>query len=514
MKTNKLLAWVLMAFVALTGLAFASPINVEDVTIQEHNGDYLVVVTMTNPGTTSSGVFSEVTFTINELGTTKSLGTVKVANLGYDVFTYNLNEITDSLDLLKKGQAYTITVATDGSAFSKAFQYGAEQSTSGLGLLLEEIKVNSVTIADIDTVQVMNGDSVNLELRINAVESFDDARLMVFIEGYEHSPITASTEIFQVVAGKTYVKKLSLQLPSDMNNQKDYKLRLVGANDLSGVTYKELSLYIDTERHRVDVLDLVMTPSSGVEPGQNIIANVRMKNRGQKNQDSVKVNVVIPELGVSESSYVSNLNTNEVATSDDMLLFVPENAEAKAYNVEVTLSYADGYTSTTRVYELNVLAARTAAEENLLVSFKNNVDLVAGSETSFEIVIANPNADSKPISVTPIDSVWANVEISPTLAMVQGGDSNVFTVKVTPKSGAAGEKDLTLVVKEGANTVNEFSVSTFVEGGQQINWLNVVLVVLLILAIIVLLALVITIAKRRNENDEDEDSTSSDEEYY
>lgn len=512
MKTNKLLAWVLMAFVALTGVAFASPINVEDVTVQENNGNYLVVVTMTNPGTDSSGVFSEVLFTINELGTTKSLGVVKVANTGYDVFTYNLKDITDSLNLMKKGQTYTITVETDGNAFSKAFQYGAEQSTSGLGLLLEEIKVNSVTVSDVDSVQVMNGESVNVELRINAIESFDDARLMVFVEGYEHAPITASTEIFQVVAGKTYIKTLTLNLPADMNNQKDYKLRLVGANDLSGVTYKELSLYVDTERHRVDVLDLVMTPSSGVEPGQNIIANVRMKNRGQKSQDSVKINVAIPELGVSESSYISNLNSDEVATSDDMLLFVPEKAQAKTYDVEVTLSYDDGYTSTTNVYQLNVLSPRMAADENLLVSFKNNVDLVAGSQTSFDIVIANPNSDSKPISVVPVDAAWADVEVTPTLVMVQGGDSAVFTVKVTPKSAAAGGQDLTLVVKEGADTVNEFTVSTFVDGNQ-INWLNVVLVVLLILAIIVLLALVITIAKRRNEND-DEETSSSDEEYY
>ena len=147
-------------------------------------------------------------------------------------------------------------------------------------------------------------------------------------------------------------------------------------------------------RHKVDVLDLVMTPSSGVEPGQNLVANVRMKNRGQKAQDSVKVTVNIDELGVSESSYVSNLESGETITSGDMLVMIPEEAAAKQYEVEVVLSYNDQHTTTTEKYTLNVLSPKTVQEQNLIVSFANNLDLSAGSANSFEIVVANPNDDS------------------------------------------------------------------------------------------------------------------------
>ena len=511
MKSTKTLIWVFMSFLALFGVAFASPITVSDLSIQEDNGDYVLIVSMENSNT-ASGIYSEVEFTIEELGTTKNVGVVKVDTNDTAVFSYNLRDVTDSFDLLQKGETYQVTVSTDGGSDSEAFLFGSEQDTDGLGLILEEVSVNNNDVNDVDTLQVMNGQTLDLSMRLSALESFDDARITVFVEGYEHSPITASTEIFSVVEGKTYIKSLSIDLPKDIDNMQDYILRIVGANDLSGITYKEYTLYVDTQRHRVDVLDLVLTPSSGVEPGQNIIANVRMKNRGQKSQDSVKVNIAIPELGVSESSYVSNLNSDEVATSDDMLLFVPESAEAGSYEVAVTLSYDDGYTSSTQTYSLNVLSAKSVQDKNLLVSFKNNVELMAGDETSFEVVIGNPNENSKPISIVPLELAWADVEVSPTLAMVKGGDSATFTVKVTPKDAASGEKDLTLVVKEGANTVNEFGVSTFVEPSDQIDWLNVVLVVLLILAIIVLLALVITIAKRRNDKDDEE--VSSSEEYY
>lgn len=503
-----------MSILALFGAAFASPISVDDLRIQDDNGDYLLLVTLSNANT-STGLFDEVKVTIEELGTTKVVDTVKIDTTDSVVEVYNLRDSTDSFNLLKRGETYRVTVSTSENSKSGTILFGSEDDAGddGLGVILEEVEIDGVEVKDVDSLQVMNGETLDVDLRLFSNYGVEDARIMVFVEGYEHSPLVSSTSIFNLVGGKTYVKSLSVTLPDDMDSQKDYKLRIVGANDLSGITYKEYTLFVDTDRHRVDILDLVMTPSSGVEPGQNIIANVRMKNRGQMSQDSVKVTVAIPELGVSESSYISNLNADEVATSDDMLLFVPSEATAGNYNVKVTLSYDDGYTASTETFSLNILSPEVAAEENLLVSFRNNVDLAAGETNSFEVVIANPNSDSKPISIVPVENAWADVEVSPTLSMINGGSSATFTISVTPKSAASGEKQLSLVVKEGANTVNEFSVATFVDEGETINWLNVILVVLLILAIIVLLALVISIAKRKNDRDDDEEISSS-EEYY
>lgn len=509
MNIKKNLAVAFLIFATLIASVFAGPVNVEDVNIQEVNGDYMVVVTLNNVNT-AAGETEELSFTIEELGTSKSLGYVTIESTS-EVFTYNLRDLTDSYELLKKGSSYRLTVSTTTDNMTEAFLFGSEQNTEGLGLILEKVEVNNNELVDADLLQIMNGETLDVELRFSALESFDDARIMMFIDGYEHSTLVSSTEIFSVKEGTTYVKTLSLNLPSDMNSEKEYKLRIVGANDLSGITYKDYDVYVDTQRHRVDIIDLVMTPSSGVEPGQNIIANIRLKNRGQKSQDSVKVIIAIPELGIKESSYVSNLNSDEVVTSDDMLLFVPQDATAGQHEVIVTLSYDDGYTMSTQSFALNVLAPKVVVEENLLVSFNNNIDLVAGLEQTFEIVVANPNDESKPISIAAADNAWANVEVTPTLAMVKGGDSEVFTVTITPKSAVAGEKELALTVKEGANIISEVQVSTYVEGSDSINWVNVALAVLLVIAIIILLSLVITIAKRKNGDDEEASST---EEYY
>lgn len=488
---------------------FASPITVSDVKVNNVNGEYVVLVSLNNADV-NSGVYTDLQFKINELGTTKDVGIVKVDSNDTVVLTYKLKDVTDNYDLLKDGQAYTLTVSTDDSSKETSFLFGSYKDTDGLDLVLDNVKINGEDV-DGDVLSVMNGEQLKITLRFTAQNNFDDARIMAFLEGYEHSPIVATTDVFGVVAGKTYFKTLTLNLPADMDSEKDYKLRIVGANDLSGITYKDYTIYVDTQRHRVDVLDLITTPASGVEPGQNVIANVRMKNRGQKEEDSVKVTVSIPALGIAESSYVSNLNKDEVATSDDMLLYIPESAKPGVYEVDVVLSYDDGYQSTVSKYQMNVLAPKTTQEKNLIVNYKNNVNLKAGQTTEFNVVVANPNSDSKPVSIVPIENSWADVEVTPSLAMVQGGSDATFTVKVTPKAGISGEKTLSLSIKEGSTVVSNLDVSAYVanDNANSINWVQVALVVLLIIAIIVLLSLVVTIAKRKKESDVD-----STEEYY
>ena len=509
-----ILTMLLLAFVVLMGAAYADPIQVTNVNIKEAGNDYMVIVSLENADV-STGIYTELKFTVEELGTTKNLGVVRVDSNDTILLTYNLRELTDSYNLLRKGNAYQLTVSTDTDSMTQSFFFGTERSTDGLSLILENVRVNSEEVTHNEYLQVMNGEQLSVALRFTALENFDNARFMVFIEGYEHSPLVGTTEIFSVREGVAYVKDVRVNLPADMRAEQNYKLRIAGANDLSGITYKEYTLFVDTQRHRVDILDLVMTPSSGVEPGQNMIANVRLRNMGQRAQDSVKVVVEVESLGISESSYLSNLNPNNVATSDDMLLFIPRDAKAGSHEAVVRLVYNNGYTQTVDSYTLNVLSPEVVPEQNLLISFEDNLKLKGNSAETIELVVANPNRESKPITVVPLENTWADVEISPSLAMVQGGSSETFRVSITPRSGIEGEKSLVLLVKEGNRIVSEVTVNSHVEkapDSDAINWVNIALIVLLIIAIIILLALVIAIARRRNDDSGREISTT--EEYY
>ena len=509
---KKVLMFAILAVVCLAGAVSASPISVSDVNIQEVKGEYIVLVTLANTNV-ATGIYDDLSFKIEEFGTTKSVGPQTV-DVSSKTVSFNLNQIVESYSSLKSGNTYTLVASTSTGSKAVSFLFGSEKTNTGLDLVIDSVKVNGEVVTTADKLNVINGETLTVDLRFKALADFDDARLMFFIEGYEHSPLVGTTPIFAVKESVTYSKIISLALPADMDSQREYKLRIVGANDLSGITYKEYSLYVDTQRHRVDIIDMVMTPSTGVEPGQNIIANVRFKNRGQKSQDSVKVMISVPALGVHESSYVSNLDNKEVITSDDMLLMVPDTAKAGQYEVLVQLAYNDGYTTSVESFNMNIIAPREVPEKNLMVSFRDNINLKAGKETSFEIVVANPNTASKAISISGMQETWIeDLVVSPSLAMVSGGDSVVFKVTITPKQDIAGEKELNLVIKEGSSKISDVTVKTYVEASSSMSWVDILLIVLLIIAVIVLLSLLFTFAKKRKTEKEDEDLTST-EEYY
>jgi len=510
-QTIKLITIALMSVLILMLGANAVP-TITGLSVDKSGGSEVILVSFSNANLTT-GTNTALSFTIEELGTTKSLGFFQITNNVTQ--TYNLVDITNSYSLLQKGNTYKITATSSNNSLSTSFLFGNIKQTTGLNLILDRIDVNGEQLNNADTLQVLNGEKLSVKLRISALANIDNARLKFELDGYEHSLISTSTDIISMVAGKTYIQNLEIQLPSDMNTQKDYILRISGANDLTGVTYKEFKVFVDTQRHRVDILDLVMTPSTGVEAGQNVIANVRLKNMGQKIQESVKVTVAIPELGVSESNYVSNLNTLTAITSNDVLLFVPENAAVKTYDVIVTLSYNDGYTESVNTYPLTVTKTKAVVKKNLLVSFGSDVNLVSGKATTFPVVIANPNFDSKPISIATGSDSWADVVVTPSLAMVKGGESVTFTVSVTPKAGVTAVNDLTLSVKEGSNLIEDIKVSTYTAPApvSSTSFTNLILISLLVIAIIVFLAIVIKISKKKNDYDEEEEYTSS-KEYY
>ena len=513
---NKLLnvmVLMLVAMLASVGSTFAAAsITVESLSVSEDNGDYIAVVALANPDLGGAGEeYTRLTFSIDELSIADETQIIEVLeNTSRQLFKANLKDIISDFDSLEQGETYTLRVSSEvaGSEDVVSFLFGSERSSDS-PVEVEKIEVNDIAVSSNDVLDVNNGDTLEVQLQVYAFETVDRARFEILVSGYEHKSLYAvSDEPIKLVAGTTRYVTLSIDLPDDMDNEEEYTLEIRGRDEVSGIS-EEYTLYVNTQRDRVDVLDFITTPSSGVEPGQTVIAEVRMKNRGQKDQESVRVNVAIPELGISESSYVSNLGRDEVVTSDDMLIFVPEEAAAGQYQVVVTLEYDEGYDESFSTFTMDVLSPRLVDRENLIVSFNNNVDLVAGESKSFNIVVANPNSQATPISLAALDAAWADVEVSPSLAMVQAGADATFTVSVTPKSAIAGEKDLVLSVKEGTNTAADLTVNTYVEGSDELDMTNIILAVLLVIAIIVLLALVVTIARRKGDNNPEDT-----EEYY
>lgn len=517
-RSLKFLVMLMVAILSL-GAVSADPITVESVNVQEVSGEYVATVLLENENT-SSGVDTLLSFDVNGVVSSQYV-TVDTAS---STQSFELVDVLSNYDDLVVGNSYVLTVSTDNSSDSEPFVFGSISEDSGLPVSISSIKVDGSTLTDYSSVSVDNGDVLEIQISYLSQKDADNARFRAEIEGYEHSTITDATNLFSVVKGVSSSKTLTLQLPSDMESQKAYILRIYGSNDLSGLTYKEYSLYVDTQRHRVDISDLVMSPETGVEAGQAVIANVRVTNRGQKVQDSVKVVIEVPQLNIRASSYVSNLDIGEAITSEDMYLGVPTDAGAGVYTANVYTQYNDGYTQSQATFDFVVLASSNAGNDRLIISADADSKLVAGETTNVEIVVGNPSSQSKAISVVPTNMDWAAVNVNPSFGMVQPGADKSYNVKVTPYEDVRGTQTLSLLVKEDNVVVKELSIPVVFEDSKEdskegINWLNIVLVVLIVLLVIVLLVLLISLLRGKNTeqnnnvyvNNEEHDSAD---EYY
>ena len=502
------------------GTAFAADhITVESVNVQEVNGDYVATVLLENANT-SLGVDARLSFEVSGIVSREFITVDTVSSTQ----SFELVDILSNYDDLVVGNSYVLTVSAENSSDSEPFVFGTIAEDSGLPVSITSIRVDGTTLLDSSSLSVDNGDVLEIQVSYLGQKDADNARFRAEIEGYEHSTITDATNLFSVVKGVSSSKALTLRLPSDMESQKEYILRIYGSNDLSGLTYKEYSLYVDTQRHRVDISDLVMSPETGVEAGQAVIANVRVTNRGQKVQDSVKVVIEVPQLNIRASSYVSNLDIGEAITSEDMYLGVPTDARAGVYTANVFTQYNDGYTQSQATFDFVVLASSDARNDRLIISADANSKIVAGETSTVQIVVGNPSSQSKAISVVPANMDWAAVDVNPSFGMVQAGADRSYDIKVTPYEDVRGTQTLSLLIKEDNVVIQELSIPVVFEESTTeeksgFNWLNLVLIALIVLLIIVLLILLISLLKGKNNennnnvyaNDEEHDSAD---EYY
>jgi hypothetical protein len=104
---------------------------------------------------------------------------------------------------------------------------------------LKSVEINNHFMQDSDIISVENGDSLNIRLELTGLKDSDNNRVKVWLDGYEHDSLLETSEIFALSAGRTVFKNLRVSLPSDMDSQKEYTLRL----DVDGIV-QEYSFYI------------------------------------------------------------------------------------------------------------------------------------------------------------------------------------------------------------------------------------------------------------------------------
>ena len=360
----------------------------------------------------------------------------------------------------------------------------------------------------------------------NRARSCYDVKVKAFIGGYEYGDVEDSEGPFEVEPGVTYHKTLRLVIPEDIEASDDYTLRVEAydddqSTDDSSTTRAAFTLRLQEQRHKVAVFDTLFNPSTNVQAGQPVFVTVRVENLGDNIEDSVKVTASVPALGLQAQSYVDELETdqndvvrflntvNDAATSNDLVLLIPEDTKEGDYEVVVRVDYNRFHSSEEQRYKLHVRPTQSRSEAgNTLVNVDSLAQKVSsGQGAVYKFTVANLGKDAQTFTVELTGtSDWANTRVDPMTFAVQPDSTSEVNVYVAPKEGASGTKSFSVKVKSADKLVTEKNLSlevgpSAVSSNDTVKKvLTVVFVVLLL--VLVLLAVILLIKKMTEDKEE------------
>lgn len=379
---------------------------------------------------------------------------------------------------------------------------------------VKEVEVNGITALPNDTSQtiaVTASETIPVLIEFDALASVSDVRVKVFVEGFKDE-ISDQTSRFHVLEGNTYVKKLSLELPStldldDLTEDVKLSVRISARGEEAVEVFVPLEL--QKEQHNLNVLSI--DTDSVVFIGGELVVDVVVENNGHERLDNVYVRASVPGLGVSRQVYAGDLDSKRDLSDDDindavskrLFLKIPRNATPGNYELEVeAFSHDANVRAVTRV-------AVQSIETGVLPSVTSG-KLAPGEDRTFDLVLVNPSDRLVVYTVTPAESKGLLVTVEEPVVAV-GADSSK-TVKVRVKASETAVEGTYLVT---VNAVSEsglskqVSLSVNVEKTSRISPTTVtgtnpivVLTVVLVIIFVVLLIILIVLLSRKPEAEE------------
>ncbi|MBI2133578.1 hypothetical protein HYU11_02755 [Candidatus Woesearchaeota archaeon] len=402
---------------------------------------------------------------------------------------------------------------------------------SAVPVTIESVHVDGelVTTQDPNRLDLERGQDLDVKVRLNAVSNGSDIEVHGFISGFEFNkdqPISDVTPVFDVESGVTYVKRIRLRLP-DLADEDNYMLRILVTDRNGPELIQNFRIKVDVPRHSVVIKDVILNPETSVVAGRALIATVRVKNMGERDQQGVKIKVSIPDLGVSATDFMDKLESGDSTTSEELFLRVPTCAKPGIYDIKATIEFNEGFEAAAKTGRIEVLKSdacpvqgtdKTGEKTTITVS-TDAQSIVAGEGGAvYPVTITNQGSSQKAYTLV-VDGYtdWGNVRLSPSnVVVVNAGESKTVSLFVSAKPEASeGEKTFSLTVKDQAgNSLQQILMKARVqpkEGGLG-NMRRLLEIGLIVLAVIVIvIALLVIFSRMRGKEEEPETETKT---YY
>jgi uncharacterized repeat protein (TIGR01451 family) len=249
----------------------------------------------------------------------------------------------------------------------------AVASTGSLPISNVQVTVNDVEVSDGFTLSGAPEETVPVVIRFTADENLSDLKLKVWVEGYK-ADISTSTSRFDVVEGSTYIKRLSLILPSvnDMDVNPEGLTLYVRASTKEDYSEEAYSISMERTSYSVDLLSV--DGPIAASAGDVLAYDIVLKNTGSREATDTFVTVSIPELGVSKKAYFGDLvaqdcdndnSCNKVDTEERRVyLTLPTNVKSGDYTVQITASNYDTTATAKKLLSITGTASSDDEKDN------------------------------------------------------------------------------------------------------------------------------------------------------
>ncbi len=386
------------------------------------------------------------------------------------------------------------------------------------------MKVEVEGVENPNLVNINRGDKLNVRVELLGGNTLaKDVRVKAWINGYEFGDIEDETSIFDVKPNVTYVKNLVLNIPNDISASKKYNLHIEASND-QDTTNRIIPIQVEAKRHSLNFVDVIFNPGLNVRNTQPLFVTVRLENLGDKKEEDIRVEASIPELGISQRTFINELVTHEnddidsnkqTSESSDTLLLDLSNVQPGTYTLRVKADYNRGHDSIVQAYLLTVTGAQVSTggvQDAMVQAAKSSMDISSGGSAIYTFSVANLGDKIRTFNFEVTgQEFWANAQAEPMSVTVLPGSTKDVLVTVNARSDAdAGNKIFTVRVKEGSNVVKELQLNANVKAEQPIvdnvsslkSGLEIGFVVLLVILVILGIILAVNKLKGKEEGGE------------
>ncbi len=396
---------------------------------------------------------------------------------------------------------------------------------------IEKVYINDRAVEEGEIRGGINrGDEIEIEVKLGATGDDDNIVVQAEINGLDHDQddVEAETDPITVKANKTYYVDendgLVIKLPDRMDIKDNdetvqYALRIEVSNFRDDEATYNAILEVDPVRNGLTIKDVIFSPAYEVKAGHSLRAIARIKNVGRETEEDVKVNIEIPELKVADSDYMDELEDEDTETSEELYLWIPDCAPAGDYKAVVTVTFDDGDETVTEDHTVTVVesdACNVDVGKTIVALGSETQDITAGGESVvYPITLSNTGNSAKTYTLEATAGSWANVKVSPSLVVLEGGETKMVFASVSANEGStAGEKVVGLTIKSDGKSVQDVTLKANIAEPESSGWdsakkgLEVALIVLVVLLVII--GLIVGFSKLKGDDEDSEESQT----YY